>query len=439
MDNAGQSAPMPRHIELEAGVVRSLLGPLALLLFSPPFAIVLWLLSVKFGGSPAALLEAASTVGPWALVPRPTLTGAAIVLGFTAFEYVLLVALPGKRFFGPVTPTGAQPEYKLNGVAAWAITHLALIGGYATGLLSPTALYEELGGILVLLNVGALVFCLGLYVKGRYAPSSSDAVLTGNFIFDFFQGVELHPRALGVSLKQLINCRVSMMGWSAMCVSYAAWEVATRGALSPALFASVFLTVVYLLKFFWWESGYFTSLDIMHDRFGFYICWGVLVWVPAVYTSPSLYIAANPSGIGWLAALAIVGLGLGAIYANYAADAQRQRVRATDGETKVFGKTPVLIRARYTTTDGEERQSLLLASGYWGIARHFHYVPELTAALAWSLPAGFAPLAYFYFVFLTILLFDRARRDDARCRAKYGSYWDEYRRLVPYKIIPGLY
>ncbi len=430
---------MPRQITLDAGIVRTILGPLALMVFTPPATIALWLLATRFGGSPAALLEAIRDVGVLALVPVPTWTGVGIVAGFTLLQYVLLVALPGEKFLGPVTPTGVQPEYKLNGVAAWAITHGLLVGGYATGVLSMTALYDELGGILTFLNVFALLFCVGLYVKGRVAPSSSDAVLTGNVLFDYFQGVELHPRALGVSLKQLINCRVSMMGWSVMCIAYAAWEIETRGALSPATFASTFLTVVYLLKFFWWESGYFTSLDIMHDRFGFYICWGVLVWVPAVYTLPTLYIASNPSGIGWGTAGAIVALGLFAIYANYAADAQRQRVRATDGKALVWGKPAKIIRARYTPTDGKERESILLASGYWGIARHFHYVPELTAAFAWSLPAMFAPVAYFYFVFLTILLFDRSRRDDLRCRAKYGSYWDEYCKLVPYKIIPGIW
>jgi 7-dehydrocholesterol reductase len=429
----------PRRIELDAGIVRAVLGPLALMAFTPPATIILWLLATRFGGSPAALLEAMRESGFIALIPRPTMTGLAIVLGFSLLQYVLLVALPGAKFLGPVTPTGAQPEYKLNGVAAWFVTHGLLIGGYATGVLSMTALYDELGGILTLLNVGALLFCLFLYWKGRIAPSSSDAVLTGNPLFDFFQGVELHPRAIGVSLKQLINCRISMMGWSVMCIAYSAWEIETRGRLSPALFASTFLVVVYLFKFFWWESGYFASLDIMHDRFGFYICWGVLVWVPAVYTLPTMYIAANPSSLSWTGAVAIIVLGLFAIYANYAADAQRQRVRATNGRALVWGKPAKVLRVRYTQVDGKERESILLVSGYWGIARHSHYVAELTAALAWTLPAGLAPVAYVYFVFLTVLLFDRARRDDRRCRAKYGSNWNEYCRMVPYRIIPGIY
>lgn len=31
-------------------------------------------------------------------------------------------------------------------------------------------------------------------------------------------------------------------------------------------------------------------MDIMHDRAGYYICWGCLVWVPSVYTSPALFL-----------------------------------------------------------------------------------------------------------------------------------------------------
>ncbi len=32
-----------------------------------------------------------------------------------------------------------------------------------------------------------------------------------------------------------------------------------------------------MLKFFHWEMGYVNTMDIQHDRAGFYICWGCLV------------------------------------------------------------------------------------------------------------------------------------------------------------------
>jgi 7-dehydrocholesterol reductase len=95
--------------------------------------------------------------------------------------------------------------------------------------------------------------------------------------------------------------------------------------------------------------------------------------------------------------------------------------------------------AKYTTKDGEKRTSTLLYSGWWGLARHFHYIPEIAAAFFWSSSALFShPLPLFYPVYLTILLCDRAWRDDKRCGDKYGDDWKLYCEKVPYKIIPGV-
>jgi 7-dehydrocholesterol reductase len=148
----------------------------------------------------------------------------------------------------------------------------------------------------------------------------------------------------------------------------------------------------------------------------------------------------RPQHLSWPAAAGIFLLGVGAVYINYAADAQRQRVRATNGRTQVWGRAPELIHAHYTTADGNRHESLLLASGWWGVSRHFHYVPEIVLALAWSLPAGFGSFVpYIYVVYLAILLADRAGRDDRRCRRKYGPAWEEYCQRVPWKILPGIY
>jgi 7-dehydrocholesterol reductase len=125
---------------------------------------------------------------------------------------------------------------------------------------------------------------------------------------------------------------------------------------------------------------------------------------------------------------------------NFYADRQRQLVRATKGNCLIFGKAPLLIEAEYTTETGEINTSLLLCSGYWGIARHFHYIPELLGALCWTAPALLeSPIPYLYFIFLTALLTDRANRDDIKCQKKYGKYWTEYCKEVPYKMIPFIY
>jgi 7-dehydrocholesterol reductase len=94
----------------------------------------------------------------------------------------------------------------------------------------------------------------------------------------------------------------------------------------------------------------------------------------------------------------------------------------------------------YTTKDGKVHKTILLVNGWWGVARHFNYIPELCLALSWGLPARKLDIIpYFYFTFLCILLFDRASRDEKRCGAKYGKDWELYKERVPYSMIPGIF
>ena len=182
-------------------------------------------------------------------------------------------------------------------------------------------------------------------------------------------------------------------------------------------------------------------MDIQHDRAGYYICWGCMVWVPIIYTLHSYFLVNHPILLSMPTTALIIGCGLTCIYINYDCDRQRQIFRGSGGtEVAIWGAKPEYITATYRNKDtGKEHTSLLLLSGWWGTARHFHYVPEIGAAFFWSCPALFAyPLPYFYVFFLTILLFDRAWRDDARCGEKYGPYWVKYCKHVPHKVVPGI-
>jgi hypothetical protein len=73
-----------------------------------------------------------------------------------------------------------------------------------------------------------------------------------------------------------------------------------------------------------WETGYWGTMDIAHDRAGYYLCWGCLNWVPAIYTSPALYLTEHPVEWSLPAAIAVAVAGTLAIYINYDSDRQRQ-------------------------------------------------------------------------------------------------------------------
>ncbi len=432
--------------------LRQTVVPLSLILVCPPSAMLIWYVNrdPQLQGSLLAFVQRVASDGPLSVLGQ---AWGAHILGspkawmligiYAAVELLLMRVLPGARFEGPVTPTGNVPVYKANGVAAFATTMILFVGlsSWGVGLFPASIIYDNFGDILGALNIFSLFFCLGLYLKGRYAPSTSDHGLSGNFIFDYYWGTELYPQVLGWHVKMFTNCRFGMMGWPLIILSFAAGqaEPTQHGAISNSMIVAVAIQLVYIAKFFWWETGYLRSLDIMHDRAGFYICWGCLVWVPGIYTASTAYLVQHPRDLPLPVAILIFVLGVISIFINYMADEQRQRVRATNGKTTVWGKPPKILIGHYMTEKGEKKESLLLASGWWGIARHFHYVPEILGAFFWCLPAMFDNLlAYFYVIFLTALLTDRAFRDDNRCAAKYGKDWDEYRKLVPYKIVPGV-
>jgi len=427
--------------------LRRLLVPLLLLLVCPPLVILVWYTQVALGGSFASLLTLLQKEGVLSTIMKiwgPLFFGsktAWTILGFFAgFQLLLMKVIPGRTYHGPVTPRGNTPVYKDNGVASFFATLFTFY--FATDffqLFSATIIYDHFGFILGALNLFSLCFCLFLFAKGRLKPSSSDSGTTSNPIFDFFWGTELFPRIFGWDVKQFTNCRFGMMGWALIILSFAAKQKQMYG-LSDAMFVSVTLQLVYIAKFFFWETGYMKSMDIMHDRAGFMICWGCLVWVPGIYTSPTLYLVNHPNHLGSLLSGILLSTGIAAIAINYLADRQRQKIRSSQGECLIWRKKPELIKAAYVTKDGRTHEAVFLASGWWGVARHFHYVPELLATLCWSLPALFSnTLPYFYFVFLVLLLVDRSKRHDRRCALKYGKAWEEYCARVPYKMIPKIY
>lgn len=363
-----------------------------------------------------------------------------MIASFAALQLALMKLVPGKRFTATLTPTGHLPVYKANGVQCYVITLAVLLVTAYFEVFDPARIYDKFGHILSSMNVFALAFCLGLMIKGHVAPSTADSGTNGSWILDYYWGMELYPRIFGWDVKVFTNCRMGMMFWAVGIVSFCYKNAQLHGgSLQLGMAASVGIQLVYITKFFYWEAGYMCSMDIQHDRAGYYICWGCLVWVPAVYTSQAFYLTASGPDLSPLLAAGIFIMGVACVYINYESDHQRYVFRQTNGRCLIWGKVPDKIVAEYKS-GGQTKESLLLVDGWWKVSRHFHYVPEILASFFWSVSALDTGLVgpYFYVVYLTILLTDRAFRDDDRCRSKYGRYWTEYCDKVPYKILPGV-
>jgi 7-dehydrocholesterol reductase len=370
------------------------------------------------------------------------------VLVTLTFGVFSILFLPGAPYFGPRSyHKGFRPLYRDTGFAFYS---LALLLSLPVLLLFPIrAWYEQLVSLAACFVVVGLIVACFLFVKGRWFPSPGERTVTLNPLFDFYTGTELYPRVGRLlDLKQLINCRFGMWLWQLFIL--AAFkinqELFPASSFNHRLAVNVALQTIYIAKFFYWESGYMHTIDIALDHLGYYVGWGCIVWVPLFYTFSSLSsisTAADPT-YSSTHALSHFALGALAIWLNYQTDAQRQSVRSAwikgDKSALVWGRKARTLPVKYEDASGKQQQSILLIDGYWAWARHINYLFELIAAFLWSAAvcnSGFH--VFFYFVFLTVLLVHRAHRDELKCAAKYGSYWQQYCRLVPYRIVPFLY
>ncbi|MBM3193377.1 MAG: 7-dehydrocholesterol reductase [Chlamydiae bacterium] len=427
-------------------VFRYTIGPLFLMVSTPLFAFLFWFTATNLDGSLNNLIHFFATKGladGFYLILSPIFFGSkfawSVIAIFSLIEILLMKIVPGKIYFGPTTAMGNRPVYKQNGLACFLIT-LALFFGCSIYIPSfnPALFYTHMGEFIGAMNLFSLAFCTFLYLKGRYFPSSSDHGISKNLVFDFYWGTELYPRIFGIDLKQWTNCRFGMMSWPLIILSFLYYQN-ERSGLHLSLIVSVALQLLYVTKFFIWEKGYMRSIDIMHDRAGYYICWGCLVWVPVVYTSPALFIVHLPETLNFITAFLIFVIGAAAILGNFWCDYQRMIYREEYQKTKKLSSVGYI---EAISKQGEDRGNKypLITTGLWGISRNFRYVLELLGTFFWTLPASFfLPLPWFYFLFLTILLVDRANRNDSRCHHRYKEDWILYCQNVPYKIIPWIY
>lgn len=232
---------------------------------------------VELNGSLLSLLEVITQKGLFYLISNawlPYIFGTAtawkLIGTFAIFELILMRILPGRMTKGPVTPAGNIPIYKANGLLSFCVTIATFFVLYYFGVFNPADVYDHYLEIIGALNVTSLLFCAFLCLKGIYFPSSTDSGASGNVIFDYYWGCELYPRIFGWDVKQFTNCRFGLMSWAVLILCYAVKQQQAFG-LSDSMVASVVLQMIYVAKFFHWEMGYMKTLDIMHDRAGFYL------------------------------------------------------------------------------------------------------------------------------------------------------------------------
>ncbi|CAL2278775.1 unnamed protein product [Prunus armeniaca] len=358
----------------------------------------------------------------------PSCNSVVILALFFAYLAIAGSILPGKVVPGATLPDGSRLHYRCNGLLSLLLM-IGLLGfGAKMDFVSLTAISDRGFELLSTTFLFSVLVTLVLYAAGCKSSNRGSSLkphVTGNLLHDWWFGIQLNPQFMGIDLK-FFFVRAGMMGWLFINLSVLVRSI-QDGTLSQSMILFQLFCVLYILDYFFNEEYMTSTWDIIAVRLGFMLVFGDLVWIPFTFSIQGWWLLSNK-----------VELGTAAVVANCLTFLIGYMVfRGANKQKHVFKKNPKApIWGRPARVIGGK----LLASGYWGIARHCNYLGDLLLALSFSLPCGISSLVpYFYPIYLLILLIWRERRDEARCAEKYKEIWAEYRRLVPWRILPYAY
>ena len=290
---------------------------------------------------------------------------------------------------------------------------------------------------------------------------------TGNMLYDWFIGRELNPRVtlplLGeIDIKEFMELRPGMLGWMLLDFAFVAKQYRTYGYVTDSIVFISVVQAVYIMDSQLMEPAILTMIDITTDGFGTMLSFGDLVWVPFLYSTQARYLSIHPVSLGW-PGLSAMGAVLAVGYSIF---------RMSNSQKNMFRNNPNDPRVAHLKHLETKAGTRLLISGWWGISRHINYFGDWIQSWPYSLPTGLAGFTiltagtgaegaykmadgrevvpgdakgwgmiftYFYIVYFAVLLVHRERRDDEKCASKYGDDWNKYKKIVRWRIIPGIY
>lgn len=395
---------------------------------------------------------------------------------------VLQLALPGTESTGVKLDSGGRHSYKFNSFPSALLVIAACgVGTILQGISFPvwTFIWDKLPQIVTANLIISCVIAIYVYFRSFSVPhpgqpNSRNRELakgghSGNMVYDFFIGRELNPRldipssipligGQSLDIKLFCELRPGMLGWILLDLAFIAHQYREHGTISDSILLITAFQTLYVLDALYMEPSLLTTMDVTTDGFGFMLSFGDLVWLPFIYSLQCRYLAVRPVHLGPAGVAGILAAqGLG--YYIF---------RASNNEKNRFRTDPKDPRVKHLLSMPTHTGTRLLTSGWWGRARHINYFGDWIMSWSYSLPTGIAGyliktqknpvtgnvtkevvrgdaqgwgmiFTYFYILYFAVLLIHRERRDEEKCKRKYGADWDKYTSKVTSRIVPGVY
>ena len=208
------------------------------------------------------------------------------------------------------------------------------------------------------------------------------------------------------------------------------------GTSSLAMYTYIGCFEWFLCEYMMFEEVHLYTYDIFAEKVGFKLVWGCLVFYPFFYCIGGFPLVTAEHDMTAGQCVITVLLFLTGWCLTRGANMQKFYARTRPGD-----KHCLWGRIRQETIP----DTRILCHGFWGLSRHVNYLGEIVQALALSIPGvlvGHGMLRYvplLYPLYYVLLFVPRQYDDDVVCSLKYGDKWMEYKKRVPYRIIPGIW
>jgi protein-S-isoprenylcysteine O-methyltransferase Ste14 len=406
-------------------------------------------------------------------------------LGYYLLSLALHAFLPADTPEGTELRSGGRLKYRFNAFSsALFIMSILAAGTIVEGaefrvwtFISDNYLQILTTNILFSYFLATYVYVSSFTVQHPKDPNQRELAAggrTGNVLYDWFIGRELNPRVTlpifgEVDIKSWFELRPGMLGWVILDLAFIMQQYRNFGKVTDSILLVTISQTVYTFDALYMEPAILTTIDIIADGFGMMLSFGDIVWVPFIYSTQARYLASYPVELGWAGIAGVLAVQGTGYYIFRAVNNEKNRFRTNPDDPRVAHLSYIETAAG----------SKLLTSGWWGTARHINYLGDWFMSWSYVLPTAMSGylirnaaehpvtasqsdavffqnsygkytvpgeakgwgmiFTYFFMVYFAILLVHRERRDEEKCRRKYGKDWDRYVELVPYRIIPYIY
>lgn len=354
---------------------------------------------------------------------------AALYLGFVALQFVLSVIPVGKVVDGLPDKLG-RLQYRCNGVLSCTIT-VVILGVLRHFKFPVTIIVDKYVQFFVTGLLYGIALAVLLYIRGgrAHTMAQNPFAMTGSHVYDFWMGREVNP-LIGPFNVKLGLFRVGLVGLIVVNAALVLKSMEQNHEYSPTLLLAAGLQIWYALDSLWFEDSFLASFEIMYEGTGCMLAIGYHMYpfIPTIITrSVLVYRLEIPLYcLGIIAVIYAIGF---VIY------------RGSNSQKSEFRRNPLNPALAHLETIPTSRGRKILVSGWWGWVQHPNYLGDIimhwsmtsVCGLVHPLPYVMVPLG------TTLLLMYRAKRDDLRCKQRYGAAWDRYRNRVKYHIIPKVY